>query len=282
MQKKYYTWRVSRNDTGKKLLTFLKEKLMSSNREVRKVLDKGLCLVNNKVERFGSIALKHGSEIKLHFTWKEQIDEKKTISLKILYEDEYFLAIDKPLNFVCTDKNIHLFFSKKYTLIHRLDKDTTGVLLIAKSVAFKNKMMPLFKENKIQKIYLAYIDGQIKEKEKTIESKLKKKTSIDGQTIYGASADGKYALTYLSVLKRYKNATLVELEPVTGRTHQLRVHMKQISHPILGDFLYAKKFCYSHLVPRLMLHCLKVEFIHPTTFEDISIMSEPDESFYII
>jgi len=279
MKKKYYIWKVSINDSGKKLLIFLKEKLMLSNRQVKNVLEKGLCLINNKVERFGSISLKHGTEIKLHSSWKAQIKEKKNISLKILYEDEYFLAIDKPLNFVCSDKNVHLFFPKKYTLIHRLDKDTTGVLLIAKNEEFKNKMMKLFKENKIEKIYWAYIDGQIKEKDKKIESNIEKKKAIDGQTIYGPSSDGKYALTHLSVLKRYKNATLVELVPITGRTHQLRVHMKQISHPILGDFLYAKKFCYSHLVPRLMLHCLKVEFIHPRTHENISIISEVNDSF---
>lgn len=280
MQQKFYTWNITKQDAGKKLLVFLKDELYSSNKLVRKALDKGLCLVNNKVERFGSVTLRQKDQVKLNVLWKKLIEEKIATSIKILYEDEYFLAIDKPTNFISTDENIHQFFPEKYTLIHRLDKETSGILLIAKDVKFKDKMIELFKNHKITKKYLALVDGKINQKEQKIESNLKKIKAFDGQSIYGSAPDGKYALTYLQVLEEFEDKTLVELIPVTGRTHQLRVHMKQISHPILGDFLYSKKFFNASLVKRLMLHCFEVEFIHPETLENIIINSEPSKDFY--
>jgi RluA family pseudouridine synthase len=279
MQKKYYSWIISKSEAGKKLLTFLKEKLYCSNKVIKKALEKGLCLVNNKIERFGSIVLSNNAEVKLNVLWKKIIVEKP-ISIRVLYEDEYFIAIDKPSNFVSSDQNIHQVFPKKYTLIHRLDKDTTGVLLIAKNTEFKEKMIALFENHKVLKKYLAMVDGYLNQKEKKIESNIKKIKSFDGQSIYGSSKDGKYALTYLKVLDELDNKTLVELTPVTGRTHQLRVHMKQISHPILGDFLYSKKFSNTSLVTRIMLHCYEVKFMHPMTHEEIIIISEPADDFF--
>lgn len=280
MQKKYYVWLVSKKDSGKKLLVFLRDELNSTNRLIRKALDKGLCLVNNKIERFGSVTLRQNAEVKLNILWVKLIEEKKEISIKILYEDEYFVAIDKPINFISSDETIHQIFPKKYTLIHRLDKDTSGILLIAKDEKFKEKMINLFKTHKITKKYIALVDGFLNQKEKKIESYIKKIKSFDGQTIYGSAKDGKYALTYLKVLEEFTDKTLVELTPVTGRTHQLRVHMKQISHPILGDFLYSKKFYSTSLVTRLMLHCFEVEFIHPETNENIVLTSEAPEEFF--
>ncbi len=280
MQKKYHNWMISKKDAKLKLLTFLKQQLKCSNRTIKKALDKGLCLVNSKVEKFGTIVLFQKDEVKLNVLWEKLIEEKKISSIKILYEDEYFIAIDKPSNFISSDQNIHQFFSKKYTLIHRLDKETTGILLIAKDDKFKDKMIDLFKNHKFTKKYLAVIDGCLNQKEKKIESHIDKIKSFDGQTIYGSATDGKYALTYLKVLEEFENKTLVELTPVTGRTHQLRVHMKQISHPILGDFLYSKKFYNNSYVTRLMLHCSQVEFIHPQTNEEIIITSGPSQDFF--
>jgi RluA family pseudouridine synthase len=274
MQEKFYIWTVSKKDANKKLLGFLKEKLNCSNKQIKKILEKGLCLVNDKIERFGSISLRYNFKIKLHSSWEKILDRKKINKVIILYEDQDFLAIDKPLNFISSDQNIHNFFSKKYHLIHRLDKDTTGVLLIAKTEKFKIQMIQLFKKNEVIKKYIAIIDGTLNQKNLKIESFIKKIKSFDGQTIYGSSKEGKYALTYLEVLKKYKDRTLVELQPITGRTHQLRVHMKRISHPILGDFLYSKKFYCKEYVSRLMLHCYQIEFEHPITHENITIISE--------
>ncbi|NGX34655.1 MAG: Ribosomal large subunit pseudouridine synthase C [Candidatus Anoxychlamydiales bacterium] len=279
MQKKIYSFKVLKKDAKKKLLDFLKEKLFVSNRQIKKALDKGLCKVNGRIDRFATSLLKEGSIVTLNSSFREFIKEKKLKSIKILYEDEFFLAVDKPHDFECLDRNIHLFFPKKYILIHRLDKDTTGVLLIAKTQKFKEKMIKIFKDQKIQKTYLAWIDGYIKEETKKIESNLKKIKALHGQSIYGPSSDGRYALTYLKVLEASKDKTFVELKPITGRTHQLRAHMKQISHPILGDFLYAKRFICKDEVLRLQLHASEMEFEHPETFENIYISSEIPDDF---
>lgn len=279
MQKKFNTWKISKKDAKRKLLDFLKEKLFASNRQIKKALDKGQCQIDGKIERYSTVLLKQGSEVKLNFTWKEIIEVKKLKSIKILYEDEFFLAVDKPTNFESSDKNIHLFFPKKYILIHRLDKDTTGVLLIAKTQMFKQKMINLFKNEKVKKTYLAWVDGKIKEKIKKIESNLKKVKALHGQSIYGRGSEGRYSLTYLTVIETHKDKTFVELNPVTGRTHQLRAHMKQISHPILGDFLYAKSFICKEPISRLQLHSSSIEFEHPETFENIYISSEIPDDF---
>jgi len=272
-------WKITKKDSLKKLLKFLKEKLFLSNRTLKKILDSGLCSVNNKIERFGTITLFEGDEVKLFSLWQEKINKRKTDKLKILFEDDYFLAIEKPIDFVCIDKNIHKYFPDPFTLIHRLDKDTTGILLIAKDKNFKEKMIKIFKEKKIKKTYFAYLDGRLIGKTKKIEGYLQKKKSIDGQTIYSSSSQGKFALTYLEVLKQYDMITLVKLKPITGRTHQLRVHAKEISHPILGDYLYSKKFNYPHHVNRLMLHCSEIEFIHPVNFKNIKIASKIPKDF---
>jgi len=277
MQKKFHSFKVSKKD-DKKLLDFLKQKLLATNRQVKKALDKGLCKVNGKVERFATYQLKEGSTVTLSHSFKE-FSKSKLKSIKILYEDEFFLAIDKPPDFECLDKNIHLFFPKKYTLIHRLDKDTTGVLLISKTQKFKEKMSKIFKSKEVNKTYLAWVDGHIKEKSKRIESNLKKIKYLHGQTIYASSFSGEYALTYLEVIKSCKDKTLVKLHPITGRTHQLRAHMKQISHPILGDVLYAKRFMCKDDVLRMQLHALEIEFIHPENHESIIISSDIPDDF---
>lgn len=279
MQKKFYSFKVLKKDDKKKLLDFLKQKLLASNRQVKKALDKGLCKVNGKIERFATKKLNEGSIVTMSFAFREFIKEKKTIFFKILYEDEFFIAVDKPSDFECLDKNIHLFFPNRYTLIHRLDKDTTGVLLISKTQKFKDEMIKIFKDNKVVKTYLAWVDGHMNEKAKKIESNLKKIKSLHGQSIYGPSSDGKYALTYLKVIKSYKDRTLVELNPITGRTHQLRSHMKQISHPILGDILYAKRFVCEEDVLRMQLHAIEIEFVHPESHEDIFISSDIPDDF---
>ncbi len=279
MQKNHYSWKVSKKEAKIKLLDFLKQKLSASNRQVKRVLDKGFCKVNDKVERFSTVLLKERWQVTLSPSFKKFIQEKKLRSIKILFEDEFFLAIDKPANFESLNKNIHLFLSEKYMLIHRLDKDTTGVLLVCKTKKFKKKMSKAFKDQKVKKTYIAWVDGQIKQKTKKVESNLKKIKAFHGQSIYIPSSNGKYALTYLKVVKTSKDKTLIKLNPITGRTHQLRAHMKQISHPILGDFLYAKRFMCKDEVARLQLHAFSIEFEHPYSKENIFISSEIPNDF---
>lgn len=281
-EKKNSQWKILDEDKGKKLLVFLKDKLNCSNKQARKILEKGFCFLNNTLERFGTVVLKKNDLIILASGWKQTLKVETQKKLLIVYEDEYFLAVDKPIDFVSSDETIHRYFPKTFTLIHRLDKETSGILLIAKSEKFKILMIDLFATRKIHKEYLAILQGEIIQDSLKIESSIGKIRSYAGQTIYGVMAKGKPAITYLEVLEKTCGLTLVKLKPITGRTHQLRVHMKSISHPIIGDLLYSKKIDNITRSSRLMLHCLEIEFVHPITGEDICISSNIPEEFDLI
>ena len=279
MNKQYIEWVISKKYKGKTLLFFLKEKLNLSNKEIKKLLEKGLLKLNDKIERFSSVKLDVKDKIKLLSRYKKHLINQDTTKIRTLYEDEYIIAIDKPINFVSSDENIHRIFPEEYTLIHRLDKDTSGVLLIAKNEENKEKIVKLFLNNKIEKEYIAIVDKKVNFNEKKIEFFLKKDKSIDGQTLYTVSSNGKRSLTYVKTLETKPDLSLVLLLPVTGRTHQLRVHLKKIGHPILGDYLYSKKFQYQGYVKRMLLHALKISFLNPFTNEEISIKSNIPEEF---
>ncbi len=276
MKKEYYSYTVEKQ--YKNLQHFVKEKLNLSLKETKRLIDKGACLLNSKIERFGSKKIKQHDTVQISKNYKKALS-KTNVNILVLYEDEYFLAIDKPVDFVCSDIEIHKYFPKKYLLIHRLDKDVTGVLLIAKNSKIKDKFINIFKNKSIQKTYLAIVDGKVLEKNKIIEKKIAKINSIHGQTIYGVKKEGRFALTKLELIKTKNDISLVQLTPITGRTHQLRIHMKEISHPILGDYLYSKKFKYKPFINRIMLHASKVDFIHPLTDENIVIRSKYPKDF---
>ena len=274
MSDKFISFEISKKHKDKTILIFLKEKLNLSNKEIKYLLDKGILKLNGKIERFSSVKLKVHDELKLLSKYQKYLKKEESFKIHVIYEDEHILAIDKPINFVCTDENIHRFFPKEHTLIHRLDKDTSGVLLIAKNFEAKEKIIPLFLEKKIEKEYLAIVDGEVSFNEKKIENFLIKDKIIDGQTIYTQGNNGKYALSYFYKLASKKDFSLILANPITGRTHQLRVHLKKLNHPILGDFLYSKKFKFQGFVERLMLHSYKLSFFNPFTEEDLIIKSE--------
>lgn len=277
MKKEFFSWNNYLSDI--KLLNFLKEKLNLSNKQIKKALDKGLCRVNGKVERFSSITLKKEDVIEFAKDYKPIIFEEEIV-LKILYEDEYLIAIDKPISFISSDENIHNYFSKKYSLIHRLDKETSGVLLIAKTKEVKDKMIELFKNEKVSKYYLAIVDKEIRFEEKQIENHISKDRFFQGQTIYKVSKEGLRASTIIKTIDSNKELSLVLAKPITGRTHQIRVHLKTIGYPILGDFLYCKKFNYKNMIKRMFLHSYKIIFYHPFLEDDVEITSDvPDEFF---
>ncbi|HRW58879.1 MAG TPA: RluA family pseudouridine synthase, partial [Chlamydiales bacterium] len=229
-----HTYLVEKREQGKSLLSFVKEKLnlSCSNKKIKSAIDKGMCKINGKIERFASKKLQRNDQVEVEDAF---LNTSKLVSLKILFEDKDLLIIDKPVDMVCDDVEIHKHYPKSYTLIHRLDKGTSGVLLIAKSFDIKQKMIQLFKEKKVFKKYVAVVDGFIEKETGVIEDFLEKKTSPQGAFVV-SSNKGQKAVTEYKVLERKKTYSLVLCMPITGRTHQIRVHMKKIGHPILGDY----------------------------------------------
>jgi 23S rRNA pseudouridine955/2504/2580 synthase len=194
-------------------------------------------------------------------------DEKMKKFLSwIIFEDENMLAINKPSG-LATQGGSGIDFSvddfvmaKKWQLVHRLDKDTSGILLIAKNAKTAELLTAAFKNKTIEKTYLALVYGVIGKDEGVINIPLRKKMSGKNEKVVPDFEEGKEAITKFKILRRYGDFTLVQLSPLTGRTHQLRVHCKELGHPILNDVKYGSlKVLRKDLCKRLCLHAYKIQ-----------------------
>ncbi len=262
-----------------RLLQFLRENCPQapSVKAIKRAIDRKLCTVNNRTETFSSFTLAERDTVALSETAFEKQEEFKALKVSILYEDRELLIVNKPAGLVSDNKSLKscLDIKGSFELVHRLDKETSGALILAKSPEAKEKMVALFKERSVRKLYLALVDGVIAKDEGTIDNYLGKKHSYQGQTVYGSVDEkkGQRAITYWKCLKRGKSATVVCCEPFTGRTHQLRVHLSSMGHPILGDIQYGKKFI-CHIKPRRnLLHAYSVGFKHPSTGKEVKAIA---------
>ena len=186
--------------------------------------------------------------------------------ITILYEDKDLLVINKPAGIDMAE----LGTDPKYQFaVHRLDKDTSGVLLVAKTAEMKEQLQTQFKERQVKKTYLALVYGQVKmplgRKELTINYPIGRSRNDPRKRVARVKTAGKEreALTKITIKESLGDYTLIEARPETGRTHQIRVHLKAIHHPVVCDHLYAEgKTCPASLT-RQALHASKLEFVLP-------------------
>jgi RluA family pseudouridine synthase len=264
-------WRISKKQAGMRLLQFLRDHCPSapSVKALKRAIDGKLCMVNKQIETFSSYTLEEDDVVVLSSKAFEA--PKKAPKIPVLYEDSHLLIINKPAGLVSDRTSLNTSFE----LVHRLDKETSGVLILAKSSKAKEQMSALFKERKIHKCYLALVDGIVEKQEGAIDNYLGKKSAFQGQTIYGAVPrhEGQRAITHWHCLKKGKSATLLRCMPHTGRTHQLRVHLSGMGHPILGDTQYGKRFACPLKPQRNLLHAYSVAFPHPITHEEIKVIA---------
>jgi RluA family pseudouridine synthase len=245
-----------------KLIAFLKQQLENkySGKALRKLLELNLCRVNGRVERFASKEIAAGSVVELAPNWEECLVETKP-DIQTIYEDEDLLIINKPNGWICEESQVQKTFGRNRYLVHRLDKTTTGLLILAKSLQVKEALIGLFEKKEVHKSYLAVVDGTFSKKSGVKETFLAKKGSFEGQTIWGSSSRGLVAITHWKVLAEGKKGSLVECKPITGRTHQIRVHMAELGHPILVDRQYAKSFQCKFFATRPFLHAYRLQFV---------------------
>ena len=270
---------------------YLTEKLDLSRSKVQKLIDEEKILVNGKTIS-SNYKVKLNDEIDVK---EEDMDfsihiEKENIPLDIVYEDEYLLVINKasgmvthpaPGNYTGTLVNALLY---KFDLegdpirpgiVHRLDKDTSGLMVVAKNEKVHDLLSNMIKNKEVERHYLALVEGVINHETGTIDAPIGRDVN-NRQKMAVTDINSKDSITHFKVLERFKDKTLVECVLETGRTHQIRVHMAYINHPVVNDPIYNKKKADSF---GQMLHSKSIRFLHPITHKEIYYEVEVPKEF---
>ena len=288
-----YSLKVENKSAGSRIDLFLARQFKDkfSRRFIQQILSAGHVFLNgNKVKAHHK--LKENDEVFIEIPPQEKSKVKpQNIPLNIVYEDDDLLVVNKPYamvthpapgNYSDTLVNALAYHCEKLSdvnkelrpgIVHRLDKDTSGLLLVAKNNQAHMKLARQFKDHSIKRKYIALVDGLVEFDEGTIEMPLGRHPRMR-EKIAVTFNKSREAKTNYRVIKRFKRFSLLELTPETGRTHQLRVHLAHIGHPILGDKKYGKK----HYKCRLALHAKSIGFIHPGTDKFMQFDSDiPEE-----
>jgi 23S rRNA pseudouridine1911/1915/1917 synthase len=288
-----FSLKVLAQDSGKRLDLFLAEFSQYKKLGFSRTLIQGLIL-EGKISLNGSTSLKPHHKIKKDDAIHIIIEDKKThtlepedISLDIVYEDRDLAIIDKPSGLVVhpapgnyehtlVNALLHRFKGlsdinpQRPGIVHRLDKETSGLLVIAKNNATHLDLAKQFAKHSIKRKYIALVKGKVEFDEDVIELPIRRHPYKRKNMSVGFTEKAKYAKTYYRTLERKDDFSLLELEPFTGRTHQLRVHLAFLGHPILGDAKYGK----NNEFPRLALHAKYLGFIHPRSAKFIEFYSD--------
>lgn len=265
--------------------------------KIQRLINEGNILVNN-------------NSVKSSYLVKENdiitIDDEDIVSnilpenipLDIVYEDEYLLVVNKPSgmvvhpapgNYSGTLVNALMYHCNKLSsvngairpgIVHRIDADTSGLLLVAKNDMVHNDLAEQIKNKTVVRKYLALVHGVINEDTATIDAPIGRDI-YDRKKMCVTADNSKDAITNIRVLERYRDATLIECVLETGRTHQIRVHMAYIKHPVVNDPVYGyKKMDDDHFGQ--MLHAKEIGFVHPITHEFMDFLVDPPKEFYLI
>ena len=300
------TFQIEAEDTGKRLDAFLSEKIENWSRSrLQKLIDDGDATVNQKSAK-SSYKLRTADEIEVELTEIPARDfEPEDIALEIIYEDEFLAVINKSAGMVVhpgagissgtlanalayrfkinseqfkvensSDEQARINELKsKIGIVHRLDKDTSGLLVVAKNEEIHEKLSEQFREREVFKSYVALVHGAVEGKEGTIDQPIAREKH--NRTKMAIRAHGRSAISLWKVRKRFEKFALLNVEIKTGRTHQIRVHLMSVNHPVVGDETYnggrdktVRDLTVRQAIAdlnRFFLHAERLSFRHPNT-----------------
>ena len=294
MDKKEY--KISEEFVGLRLDKAISMKDTSLSRvAVQRMIDEENILINDKPTKT-SYKLKLNDVVTIIKEEPKEVEIKaEDIPLDVVYEDNDILVVNKQKGLVvhpgngnpdgtlvnaimarCKDSLSGIGGEIRPGIVHRIDKDTSGLLIIAKNDAAHINVSEQIKNHEVKKTYIALVRGNLKENQATINMPIARSTK--DRTKMAVSKKGKEAITHITVLERFDGFTLLEVNIETGRTHQIRVHLSQIGYPIVGDFVYSNGRN-PFGVEGQMLHSSRLEFVHPTSGKKMNLEAKLPEYF---
>ena len=278
------SYQIDKDEHYDNVLHVLKEQFLLSDRLITK-LKKANKIYLNSLPTYTKKSVTVGDTVSVLIDFEEDNSNivASNIPLNIIYEDDYLLVLNKPANIAIHPSILHfdnslsngvkfyfdkLGLKKKIRIVNRLDRNTSGIVILAKNEYIQECLIKQMKTYEFKKEYLAIAKGILESKSGTLNFPIaRKEGSIIERTV---SSDGDSAITHYDVVKEFNNLSLVHIVLETGRTHQIRVHFSHIGHPILGDTLYGSP---SELINRQALHSYKLTFIHPVTKKELILES---------
>jgi len=280
-------------NSGERIDKYLTERLDYSRTQVNKMLDAGMIVVNDEVVK-PSYKIKVDDVISILEEFHEESDVTPVeMDLDIIYEDEDIIVLNKPVGLVVhpgsgnkdnTLANGLMYYTKNLSdlngeerpgIVHRLDKDTSGIMLVAKTNRAHQILADDFKSHAVKREYVALICGVLPHNKAKIDAPIGRDVSARKKMCV-TGINSKNAITHLQVLKRYKNNTLISLNLETGRTHQIRVHMNYIGYPVFNDPVYGSQKMSEY---GQFLHSRTIDFVHPITKENFHFSCPLPEYF---
>ncbi len=285
-----FSFTVNREDSEKRLDLFLKERSRLSRKKIKALIDQGLVFVNQRKVVIASWKMEPGRVVEIRDQQELRHPAALQQFLKVVYEDKDLLVVEKEAGVLCElspiatrptmIEIINAYFKKKQPHlkghylgpVHRLDQETSGLMVYSKTKE-ANKITEQFKRHTIKRRYLAIVEGPVAKQEGKIEGYLQKSDLLKGgqKVKPSTAASGQKAVTHWRLLERYGTASLLEVTLNTGRTHQIRVQMASIGHPVMGDKIYGER---AVSFPRQALHANLLGFRHPITGKKMEFESQ--------
>ncbi len=286
---------VEKEDANKRIDAYIAKSANISRVNAQRLISEGKILVNGKSVKH-SYKTQENDEITMEQEEPKEVELKaENIPLEIIYEDKDIIVVNKPKGMVvhpangnpdgtlvnavmaiCKDSLSGIGGELRPGIVHRLDKDTSGIIIVAKNDKAHINLSEQIKNHKVEKTYIALVKGNVKENQATINMPIGR--SNKDRKKMAVTKNGKTAITHFKVLKRYDKYTLLEVKIETGRTHQIRVHLSQIGYPIVGDMVYSNgKNEWG--IEGQCLHAKSLKFKHPITGKEMYLEAPLPEYF---